>query len=256
MICLTVTGKSATFYVLVTSASGTPVVPGVPGTALETERNKEATKRNETGRRERQTKRDGATERRERRRRRRDGATTTTTERRRRDGSDQPTPINNLITVTQIPVAPPTCPQPANSGTRPSSGRSTSAVGLRSRSSGQSEPRALHAVDSSARLSGRAAGPSGRAGDTPPRRSPRSRSGGPGQVAVAQDGAALRLVGPAGPGPHQRVAAAAEDAHEGRGSVPVGRRWDSRPAAVPARVAQCAATPQASEREQEPSLHC
>jgi hypothetical protein len=33
--CLTVTGKSATFYVLVTSASGTPVVPQPPvGTGL------------------------------------------------------------------------------------------------------------------------------------------------------------------------------------------------------------------------------
>jgi hypothetical protein len=70
--CLTVTGKSATFYVLVTSASGTPVVAQPsPGTVLKID--------------------------------------VTDTE--------QPTPINNLITVTQIPAAPPTCPQPANPGT-------------------------------------------------------------------------------------------------------------------------------------------
>jgi hypothetical protein len=70
--CLTVTGKRATLYVRVTSASGTPVVPQPPaGTALK------------------------------------DDVTDT----------DQPTPVHNLITVTQLPAAPPACLQPANPGT-------------------------------------------------------------------------------------------------------------------------------------------
>jgi hypothetical protein len=70
--CLTVTGKSATFYVRVTSASGTPVVPQPsPGATLKVD------------------------------------VTDT----------DQPTPVHNLITVTQLAVAPPVCPPPANDGT-------------------------------------------------------------------------------------------------------------------------------------------